>query len=179
MLKKACLAVVAMGFAASFANAEVLLNYEPTMIDIDATDGPYDVAISVTGNSGFDGLTSAVIFDFDGLDALNPVGFVWDGSPDFDNPNQWFTDATLPAPSAVSFGATLPVVGGEVTPLATLSIDPQNTGDFVVTDGATVGDENAAPLDVKSGPTTFSIVPEPASLGLLAMGALAAIRRRR
>lgn len=176
MLKKACLSAVVMGLMASFSVADVLLNYEPTTLNVDES---VDIVLSLTGNDGFNGLSSAVILDFDGLDELGLDGFAWDGTPDFDNPNNWFVDASLPAPSAVSFGATLPIVGGELTPVATLSGTPTQLGEWTLDANATIGDENAAPLDVKSGPQVFTVVPEPASLGLLAMGALAAIRRRR
>ncbi len=178
MLKKACLSVVAMGLMASFGFADVLLNYEPTELTEGVTT---DIVLSLTGNDGFSDVTSAVILSYGQgeLDALGIDGFAWDGSPDFDNNSLWFVDPALPAPSAVSFGGTLPVVAGELTPVATLTATPGTLGTFSLDANAVVGDANAAPLDVKSGPQAFQVVPEPASLGLLAMGALAAIRRRR
>jgi PEP-CTERM motif len=185
MLKKMVMTVLVVGVmsTAGFAAAlsDVALQYSPTELQVGVST---DVVLSLTGGPGTDEMTSAIILSFvpDDLAALGTTGFAWDQQADFSNPNNWFVDPTLPAPSAVSFGGALPVQDGATLPVATLTMSPSTLGTFALghTDGLIIGDANAVPLPISGGnPTSFNVVPEPATFGLLAISALSLIRRRR
>jgi PEP-CTERM motif len=182
MLKRSMVAALAMGFMATIATAEITLNYSPSTVDI--ADGTTEIAISLTTNPGMDLAIGGIGFAYEvneDYGALSPSDFSW--TPDIiGDPNQWFATSDLPAPEAVGFfpGAAVDVPDGVSVQFASFNITPNAEGSFVLTSNPVVADENAAPLDVKGGANpTIVVTPEPASLALLAIGAMAMIRRRR
>ncbi len=187
MLKKMLVAAVAMGVMATAGLADVTLSYSPSEFDIaEVENGPLDIAVSLTSNPGTDALIASIGFEYDdgsdGWAGLNPQGFEWTFEGN-DNPNTWFVSGGLPSPAAVAFvpGVEIDVPDGTTVEIATLAVRPEATGDFVLNSNVVnLTDANLLPLSLKGGdPTTISVTPEPASLGLLALGALAMIRRRR
>lgn len=181
MLKKCLVAALAVGFAASAGKADVMLHVSPTTIDIDV---PTDLTISMTSNPGLSPILGSIGFDFNpaspGWGALNPSSFGWIPA-DMNDPNLWFVTSELPSPVAVAFSGGINIPDGVNVDLARLHVTPDTLGPAVLILGANnISNQNGAPLQLKGGdPSTINVVPEPASLGLLALGALAVVRRVR
>lgn len=184
MVKRTLLTSFAVGLIASVGMADVSLHLSPDVLDI--ADGTQDLNIVMTSAPGTDQLLGSIGFGFDvasqAWSALDPTAFAW--VPDVMNdPNRWFVTSDLPDPVAVAFGPgdALPIPDGVDVTIAALTVTPNTAGDFSLTLGAnSIADEIGSPLQLDGGdPSPFTIIPEPASLSLLALGALAIIRRRR
>ncbi len=182
MLKRVLVAAVAMGLMASAGLADITLSYSPNVISlVDTTD----IAISLTSNPGTSALIASIGFEYDtssdAWGALNPQGFEWTFEGN-DNPNTWFVSGDLPNPSAVAFvpGVEIDVPDGTSVEIAVLTVAPEFDGVWSLASNiVNLTDENLLPLSVKGGDPTTIATPEPASLGLLALGMLAMLRRRR
>ncbi len=184
-MKKVLVAAVALGLVASVGMADVTLSYDPSTINPgEATD----IAVSLIANPGAPVSVGAMGFDYDGSsDAwtnINPTGFSWTPAT-VNDPNSWFATSDLPNPQAVAFfpGAAIDVPDGAGIEIATLSVnavDHAAVTEYSFAANMTVADENVSPLNVKGGdPATITVTPEPTTLGLLAIGALAVVRRKR
>ena len=182
-MKKVLVAAVALGLVASVGMADVTLSYDPSSVDID--DGTQDIAISLIANPNAPVSVGAVGFDWDtqsdAWGALDPSGFSW--TPEtMSNPGEWFATSDLPNPQAVAFfpAVAVDVPDGAGLQVASLTVTPNTVGEYSFAANLTVADQDVAPLSVKGGdPATITVTPEPTTLGLLALGALAVVRRNR
>ncbi len=184
MLKRTLLTTLAVGLIASVGMADVSLHLSPA--ELDMNDGTQDLNIVMTSNPGTSALLGSVGFSFDtggsAWAALDPSAFAW--VPDIMNDqNEWFVTSDLPDPVAVAFspGGAVEIPDGTDVVIAALTVTPNTQGDFSLGLGAnSIADQLGSPLQLKGGdPSDITIIPEPASLSLLALGALAVIRRRR
>ncbi len=155
----------------------------PEVLAID--DGTQTLDIIISAHPGTELLVGAMGFDFDDVSeawaAIDPAEFAW--VPDeLNDPNQWFITSDLPDPVFVNFGVgSILVPDGVGLTLGALTVTPNTAGEYSLDMGInSVGSPLGQPLQVKGGdPSDITIVvPEPCSLGLLAMGVLAAARRR-
>lgn len=176
---------VVMAAMGTVSVADVTLIYDPAVI----VDGmTTTVAINLVANPEIDweGI-GAIGFSYDeGSDAyiaLNPSNFAW--TPEvMHDPNSWFITEDLPAPQAVAFfpGAAIPMTDGSTVQFATIDFSPADYDlptVFSLASNLTVADQDVGVLSVKGGdPQDITLVPEPASLSLLAVGALVILRRR-
>lgn len=204
MLKRSLLVLSVVGLMTAGAAAQVPFelvvdtgfinpaNESPALPEV----GPmFPVTISAVNNTGADLPIAAVAFDFDDPSGnLNwdlDTGFAWepwlDGSnhPDF-GLQVYFATINPPQTAALGLGATFAysVPAGGSAPLATLMMSGKEEGKFDLTLGVPnelLVDENTLlPVDIgNSNVQTISVLPEPATLGLLGLGGLMFWRRRR
>ena len=172
---------LALGLCASFASADVLLSYDPTTFDSPAGG---TVTISARANPGTEVGIGGLFFDFSASDSgLSLSDFSWLSGLDVD---PWFAVDTLPDPGTAWGGALgdgLHLTDGADVPVASLSVSASGEGDFTLESGA-FGFDDTLFLDVvvgKDGTSSarLTFLPEPASLCVLALGAMIATRRRR
>jgi hypothetical protein len=190
MVRKMLVVVLVSGAMASVGLADIILQYEPDTIP-DATTT--NVTISLHSNPGTSFLLAGMGFAYDpdseAYQALNPNTFDWTfvpiAGPGCGDPNQWFCTTDLPTPQAVAFipGVELGVPDGEKVEMATINFKPgahEDITKYNLRSGFQAFDENLEELTIKEGNDfSITVLPEPASLGLLALGALVAVRRRR
>ncbi len=196
MLKRALFSLMIAGLVTAGVSADELTYVGSNgadgeiLIDVDpAGDGMIDLSVSMTDAGDGVGGGGLSLINFTGLDASSPANvtlsdFVWtfEGS---DNSNNWFT-TDLPDPQAASFGPVATIGDGATVELATLAvaITGATVGDtftlaFGTNNGAVSdGDLLGIPLENSSEIANFRVVPEPATLALLAFGGFAALRRR-
>ena len=167
---------------ASVAQAGVNLVYTPTELEVGVMT---EVQMSLVGSPGLDTTIGAVIVDFgpgSDLGQLNLTSFEFD--PVF-AADPWTWEVTLPnvVQSVWGGGAGFgPALANEQSiNIGTLLFEPTTTGSWTL--DANLDVFNSSDFDsiaVDSGdPATFSVVPEPASIALLAIGATALVRRKR
>ena len=183
MLKRCVATALVMGLIASGASAEVMLVFDPVEgIDVDQVT---DIQVSLTPNpSAHDDTIGSVIFDFGtgtDLAEINPTDFVFDDALTGSN---WWYVVDMPYVVQTAFLGVEPevfLVDGELTAVGVLTIDPTVVGDWTLASNAIVSDAVLFEEYVVKGgdPQLLNIIPEPASLCLLAFGALALARRRR
>jgi hypothetical protein len=205
MLKRSLCVVSLVGLMAMGAAAQdYVLEYSPLTIPAVATPTP--IEISLLNNTGADLAIGGLVFDFSApggglmwdLDGPDDTGFtpdddfIWEpwldgsGHPDFGT-NDYF--ATIDPPqtgflsSADLFAVTVPA--GSSARVATLIITGMAEGVFpliagnaeeILTGGVTAGFPS---LPVAGAETQITVIPEPATLGLLGLGGLMFLRRRR
>lgn len=188
-MRKSFVSACALGLMASWAAAEVSLQYTPSTVIVNQ---PADIALSLVANPGFSSTIGSVILDFTGgptgpqsnLPQLNLTGFAFNPQINQATNANWFTEVTLPSVVQTVFLGVVPdamVQDGQALPVGTLSLNPTAVGAWILATDAIVSDAlDFVELDIKGGdPQTINVTPEPASLGLLALGALAVVRRRR
>ncbi len=186
MLKRTVVSAIVMAAMATVSIADVTLIYDPATIDPDVTT---TVAISLMANPDIDwvgigGIGFAYDDGSDAYIALDPSNFGWTPEIMHDQ-NQWFITEGLPSPEAAAFfpGAAVPMTDGETVQFASIDFSPgphEAVTVYSLASNMTVFDENVGELTVKGGdPQDITVLPEPASLSLLALGALAIVRRRR
>jgi len=168
---------------ASVATADVSLSYDPTSVPVNVAT---DVAVSLVANPGFTSNIGAIIMDYSASDLaeLNPTAFAF--TDQFSNAS-WITAVSLPDTIqtvwAEPTGTNAPVIqDGQTLQFATMTLEPTAVGNWQLDAGdVEISDANLfEPLEIKGGnPSTINVTPEPASLCLLGLGALAVIRRRR
>ncbi len=192
MLKRSLMILGLVGMISTAASADFLLTYES---DVDVDPGNGDI-IDINENSSatisiyaWPDTTSQLAgtgFNFNGandggvlaFDTISLSDFAWDPAT-FGNPNVWFIDNALPQPRGANFvgAATIPAEG---LLLATLQVTSgADLGQSDVTTSPEFFDENLGPANSANGSFSVNVVPEPATLALLAIGGLATIRRRR
>jgi PEP-CTERM motif-containing protein len=181
MLKRSLFALTMFGVLSTGAFADSLVTYESA--DDLANLAPGASASVDIVLSNLDGDTTQFAgggFAFAGDSGLGLIDFSWADVP-FADGNTWFATGGL-SPEAVRFFA------GEVIPadgllLGTLSFTaPNDLGDYVQqTNPTNFTDQSLGAITLAAGSGSFgvSVVPEPATLALLAFGGLTAIRRRR
>lgn len=168
--------------SASVAQAGVNLVYTPTELMLGQIT---EVQMSLVGNVGLDTTIGAVIVDFgpgSNLTELNLTSFAFD--PVFEG-NPWTVEVTLPNVvqsvwgGGAGFGPAL--LGGQSINIGTLIFEPTALESWTL--DANLEVFNSFDFDtiaVDGGdPATFRVVPEPASIALLAMCATALVGRKR
>ena len=186
MLKCCVATALVMGLIVSGAAAEVIIVFDPT--EGIMAGQPTDIQVSLTPNpQAHDDTIGAVILDFGtgtDLAEINPTEFVFDDA--LTGPNWWWM-VDMPYVVQSSFMGMEPevfLVDGELTNVGVLTVEPPADtpyGWYTLASNALISDAvNFEQYIVKGGdPTELEIIPEPASLCLLAFGALALVRRRR
>ncbi len=189
MLNRLFSSTLVLGMIATVASAQggLTIDYSPSTIDSGVAT---EVAVSlIAGGDLGDTTIGAIIMDFDqpnsDLAALNLTDFSFTeafGSGD------WFTDVSLPDTIQTVWGGAAgqgaPIQSGESVQFGTLTMQPAPHDQIVVhtlASAAEVADSDLfAPFDIDGGdPATITVLPEPASLSLLALGAFAVLRRNR
>ena len=190
MLKRFLACVVVLGVMTSGATADVVFQWEPTQLKVGENT---TLTLLASTNPDLDlGIGSLILFFSDSDDAIRLKDFRW--IDELKIPNIYFFLEDLPdaVQTVYAFGTCnfplefcvrYPTDGSKVK-LAELDVQVDELGSFILdmgTDGAeATSAEGQAPLEIKGGlQTKLTVVPEPASLGLLLLGSLAWARRRR
>lgn len=194
MLKRSIGVLVVVGCVAGSAMADAFFEYSPTTLIVGEET---TISISITDVSGDGFGLGAVIFDLsnpDGslkwdLDGPDDVGFTDDDGFRWQNglgEGEYF--ATIDPPQSVwggQLGQAFPVPPNGTVLLAEIDITGNVVGEakFVVgpADGTIFEDLQFLGVPIINGTqqVTFNVIPEPASLSILALGALALVRRSR
>lgn len=172
----------AISVTASVAQAGVNLVYTPTQLEVGQMT---EVEMSLEGNLGLDSTIGAIIVDFgpgSDLAELNPTGFDFDPAFTVD---PWTFEVTLPNVVQSVWGGGAGggpgLVAEQSINIGSIFLNPTSEGIFTL--DANLEVFNSSDFDtiaVDSGdPANFRVVPEPASIALLAIGATALIRRKR
>ncbi len=203
------LSVVGLMAGAVVAQPEVEFSYDTGLRDsgnpaLSAPGVPTPLVISVVNNTETDFAIGGVVFSFsgddfnwdllgpDGLPSTPDDGFMWeewlDGSPHPVFATPAYFPTIDPPQTALTltdiFAVTVPALSS--TPVATLMISGKAEGkfDFVAGDEAEIlaAGEARGFENVPVGGTNtvgVTVLPEPATLGLLGLGGLMFLRRRR
>ena len=182
MVSRWLVLAVAITVPASVAEAGVSLVYTPTDLVMGVST---EVQLSLVGSSGLDTTIGGVILDFgpgSDLTELNPTGFDFD--PVF-VADPWTSQVTLPNVVQSVWGGGAgsgpALLSEQSINIGSIFLTPTSLGDWTLDGNLQVF--NSSDFDtiaVDGGdPATFSVVPEPASIALLAIGATALVRRRK
>ncbi len=192
MSKQSLLANLVVWWLPSAGTADFVLSSSPEFLD--SADGTQEIEIILTANDDFTGIIGAIGFDFDtGSEAwnvLNPSDFHWvpeemhvDAPLVCDLLPCWELDEGLPSPQAVwggPFDGYFYTPPGEPIIFATLTVNQDQVFDhLMLPTGLQVFDLAGFPLEVKGGDELRFYIPEPTTLTLLAIAALASVRRPR
>lgn len=174
---------VAITAPASVAEAGVSLVYTPTDLVMGESTA---VQLSLVGSPGLDTTIGAVILDFgpgSDLAELNPTGFDFD--PVF-VADPWTSQVTLPNVVQSVWGGAAgsgpALLGNQSIDIGSILLTPTALGSWLLDGNLQVfNSDDFDSITVDGGdPTRFNVVvPEPASIALLAMGATALVRRKR
>ncbi len=181
-----------LGTIAAGASADFGLTYESD-VDLDPNNGdiidlaPNESAtISIWAWPGSTTELQGLGFNLNGVDKGGVLNFEYISLSDFawapaplGDPNSWFAWNELPYPRAINFSSHTISIPVEGLLLATLQVNSgSDFGQSDVSTGPEFWDGNLSPVVVVD---TFSmnIIPEPATLSLLALGGVMVLRRRR
>ncbi|MCH7840532.1 MAG: PEP-CTERM sorting domain-containing protein [Planctomycetes bacterium] len=190
MLKRFLACVVVLGVMTSGATAEVVFQWEPT--ELKAGE---NTTLTLFGSTNPDldlGIGSLIFFFSDSDEAIRLKEFRW--IDELKAPNIYFFLEDLPdavqtvyalgtCEPPFTFCVRYPTDGSKIK-LAELDVQVDELGSFILDMGTgraeATSAEGQVPLEIKGGlETKLTVVPEPASLGLLLLGSLAWVRRRR
>ncbi len=186
-LSTAVLASAAAFAACSNATGAITLQINETTLSQGAS---VSLPVYATGGDSVDGVkldikvdngAKVVNFDFTGTFLTGGSGFNSIPDPTGEFPQYTYADTTPPADVVSASG----LVGTLILDTTGISIGQTFTVDFFFDYGSPTGSDTFFSLGVGkadlniTSPTEITVVPEPASLGLLAGAALFAIRRRR
>ena len=190
MLKRFLACVVVLGVMTSGATAEVVFQWEPT--ELKAGENT-TLTLFVSANPGLDlGIGSLIFFFSDSDDAIQLKNFRW--IDELKIPNIYFFLEDLPdaVQTVYAFGTCLPPLefcvryptDGSKLKLGELDVQVDAPGNYILDMGTGRAEATSAegqqPFEIKGGlETKLTVIPEPASLGLLLLGTLALARRRR
>jgi MYXO-CTERM domain-containing protein len=198
MLKRSLLVLGLVGLMSSYASAQVFVEYwdmgeggpdgnnDKTVIDQGET-----LTLGVGVSGGSDLVMAAADFAFAWPTGLSMSNWAWD--PQFDEGLGWVLDNTTAAPALSSVFPTADIPAGPNPVLMLATVDLTAAGDAPVGNTAidvssftnpnlpTINDGELAEytVDAGSGSIPVEVTPEPATLALLALGGLTALRRRR
>ncbi len=190
MLKRLLACVVALGVMASVATADVVFQWEPT--ELKAGENT-TLTLFANTNPGLDlGIGSLVFFFSDSDEAIRLKEFRWIDELKVENIYVWAEDLPDDVWTIFILGTCefplewcvrYPPDGSKLK-IAELDVQVDELGSFILDMGTGRAEatqaEGQQPLEIKGGlATKLTVVPEPASLGLLLLGTLAMARRRR
>ena len=200
MLKRSLCVLCLVGLMAGAATAQFdwEFEYEGTTVPAPG-DGPGMLIINLVNNTEVDFPIGGLFFEFSAEPAAGlkwdlDTGFAWepwlDGSPDPVFSQMAYFATVNPAQTANGladlFAVVVPALGS--TRVATLELTGNTPGQYNLTIGGSEGSGSAlaggelygfANVPVGNVTAGITVLPEPATLGLLGIGGLMFLRRRR
>ncbi len=190
MLKRFLACVVVLGVVTSAATADVVFQWEPT--EFKAGE---NTTLELFANTNPDldlGIGALILFFSDSDEAIQLKDFRWIDELKVENIYFYLEDLPDAVQTVYGFGTCefpltfcvrYPPDGSRVK-LGELDVQVDEPGSYVLDMGTgraeATSAEGQAPLEIKGGlQTKLTVIPEPASLGLLLLGTLAMARRRR
>ncbi len=190
MLKRLLACIVVLGVMAPVATADVVFQWEPT--EFKAGE---NTTLELFANTNPDldlGIGALILFFSDSDPAIQLKSFRWIDELKVANIYFYLEDLPDAVQTVYAFGTCefplefcvrYPADGSKLK-VGELDVQVDEVGSFVLDMGTGRAEatdaEGQRPLQIKGGlETKLTVVPEPASLGLLLLGTLAMARRRR